>query len=740
MERFGQDLLLLEKLAAGGMAEVHRAKQLGYGGFEKTVAVKRILPHYASSEEFKSMFRLEANLSGLLQHPNIVQIFTNGDFEGYLFLVMEFVDGKNLRQLLARADKNKVKIPVEIACHLIAEAAKGLEYAHNFIDEKTGQPLEVVHRDMSPQNIMLSYDGAVKIVDFGIAKAAARADVTRAGVLKGKFGYMSPEQAQGQKLDKRTDIFALGIILFEVLTQRRLFTTDDDLRTLQLVRECKVPRPSRYNPAVPPTLDRIVMRALARERSERYPTAGELYGDLLRFMNQTYPKFIPTDFSKFMKQLFVDDILDERKKREKMAAEAPARVAAPSGRSAEPKSDSPKAKKRIRGDEDTAFDEDFKTEISQLTGSNAFASGPNEVEAKPINGATSSGEPASEMSLPEIQIAEAQSEQVKAEPVRQSAPEGSAMDPNETRATGEGPSHDILPPPGEMAYAPTSEADLKNFSLSLPQQNEAATKGVTANDAMMNNNANNRPLTLALHDIPDNSAYTSPRPEPQIRPLKMRKTGGNRRVFLYGTALAMLCALIYFQQKDEGKMVADSSPGPSVKKEVVVPTPGDAGVQVVQAPASDAPPADGAPVSGGTPPQVERNVASQAPDSAPPVESTTPSGAASAIAVPAPSPELSAPTIGQTETPFRDNGSVDISSVRKGYITVNSRPRATEIYLNGELLRKPSGLPLETPLLRFAVPEGRYKLRLANPVFKAEWEEQIDVQGDKILSLNPTLK
>jgi serine/threonine protein kinase len=324
-DSFGNDLILLERLAAGGMAEVYRGKQLGYAGFEKTIAIKRILPNYAANEEFKAMFREEANLSGLLQHQNIVQIFGNGEFNDYLYLTMEFVDGKNVRQVLARADKKKIRIPVEFGLYIVSEAAKGLDYAHNFHDEKSGEPLEIVHRDMSPQNIMLSYDGAVKIVDFGIAKAAARSGQTKAGVLKGKFGYMSPEQAQGMPLDRRTDVFALGIILFELLTQRRLFTSDDDLRTLQLVKDCRVPRPSKYNPDVSQSLDAIVLKALKKEKSERYANGNELYVDLIRYLNQKYSRFLPTDLSKFLREVFAEDMIEEKKKREKANAEMPAR-------------------------------------------------------------------------------------------------------------------------------------------------------------------------------------------------------------------------------------------------------------------------------------------------------------------------------------------------------------------------------------------------------------------------------
>lgn len=324
MERFG-DLLLMERLAAGGMAEVFRAKQLGYAGFEKTVAVKRILPHFAESEEFKTMFRMEANLSAMLQHPNIAQIFANGENEGYLYLVMEFVDGKNLRQLLARADKLKFRIPIEICCYIVGESLKGLDYAHHFIDEKTGEPMGIIHRDVSPQNIMMSYDGSVKVVDFGIAKAASKAESgTKAGVLKGKFGYMSPEQARGADLDKRSDVFAMGIVLWELITQRRLFTHEDELKTLEKVRECKVPKPSEKNPTIPYALEKIVLRALEKEPGVRYNSCEEFYTDLARYMNDRHPGFIPTDFSKFMKEFYKEDIVEDKKRREKLNLEAPA--------------------------------------------------------------------------------------------------------------------------------------------------------------------------------------------------------------------------------------------------------------------------------------------------------------------------------------------------------------------------------------------------------------------------------
>ncbi len=326
-EYFGSDLILLERLAAGGMAEVYRAKKVGRGGFEKTVAVKRILPHYAGNDDFKKMFEAEAGLSARLQHPNIVQVFSYGEHDGYLYIEMEFVDGKDTRKLLSRAEKLKEKLPVEITCAIIAEVAKGLEYAHSLQDEKNHKDLNIVHRDISPQNIMLSYNGHVKLVDFGIAKAANAGESTRAGVLKGKFGYMSPEQATGSQVDKRTDIFALGVVLFEMLTQKRLFATDDEFKTLQLVKECNVPRPSKYNPSVDTTLDNIVLKALKKEKSERYATAGDLARALSQFLSQRYPEFVITDLDKYFKKIFDNDIVEERKKREKINAEIPLRPA-----------------------------------------------------------------------------------------------------------------------------------------------------------------------------------------------------------------------------------------------------------------------------------------------------------------------------------------------------------------------------------------------------------------------------
>lgn len=322
-ERFGKDLVLLDRLNSGGMAEVFRAKMLGVAGFEKTVAVKRILPHFTADEEFKTLFQMEMNLCAQFQHPNIVQVFSNGEKDGYLYLVMEFVDGKNLRQLINTAEKRKFSIPNEIYCFVVNEVIKGLHYAHTYKEEITKRPLNVIHRDMSPPNIMLSYDGTVKIVDFGIAKAAGGIELTKTGLLRGKVAYMSPEQVRGKSLDPRTDIFSVGIVLYELLTARRLFKGESYMKTARMVLGEKIAPPSELNPDVPKELDAIVMRALARRRQDRYQTAEEFSHELVLFMNKNYPNFVPTEFAHLMKKIFEPEINQEIRERQSQSIEAP---------------------------------------------------------------------------------------------------------------------------------------------------------------------------------------------------------------------------------------------------------------------------------------------------------------------------------------------------------------------------------------------------------------------------------
>ncbi|MCB0413884.1 MAG: serine/threonine protein kinase [Bdellovibrionales bacterium] len=312
-EYFGK-YILLEKLAMGGMAEVFLSKAAGAGGIGKFFAIKRILPQYSDNKDFNRMFKDEAKVVMNLKHANIVSIFEFGVEKGQFFLVMDFVDGKNLRQILNKMKKQKVKFTIEQVVYIVKEVAAGLDHAHRCQDTETGKPLNITHRDVSPQNIMISYDGEMKVVDFGIAKAESQIENTRAGTLKGKFGYMSPEQAEGHPVDLRTDVFSLGIILWELLANERLFISNNEINTLKKIRECKVPSLKEYVPNIHPDLEQIVYKALTKDRNVRYQTAAALQRDLSRFLNRQFPDYAPQDFAKSIKTLFADEILESRNK------------------------------------------------------------------------------------------------------------------------------------------------------------------------------------------------------------------------------------------------------------------------------------------------------------------------------------------------------------------------------------------------------------------------------------------
>ena len=234
---------LLKKIASGGMGQVLLGKK-GSDDFEKLVVIKRILPHLVEDEEFFAMFRDEAKITMRLDHPNIARINEFGVENGVHYIEMEYVAGEDLRRIEKQAAAVGKGIPIGVVVRIIADAAAGLDFAHKARDAK-GTPLNLVHRDVSPQNVLVGFDGSVKLIDFGVAKAAGRAQHTATGILKGKFPYMSPEQADGLDLDARSDVFALGIVLWEQLTGRRLFKGDNDLATQRLVKACQVPPPSQ---------------------------------------------------------------------------------------------------------------------------------------------------------------------------------------------------------------------------------------------------------------------------------------------------------------------------------------------------------------------------------------------------------------------------------------------------------------------------------------------------------------
>jgi eukaryotic-like serine/threonine-protein kinase len=313
VEQFGK-YVLLEKIAAGGMAEVYLAKSAGANGINKFVAIKKILPQYSQNHEFVQFFKAEAEVTINLSHSNIVSIYDFGIENEQFFLVMELVEGRNLRQILNELKKINKSISIEQALYIIKEASSGLDHAHRCVDTKTGKPLNITHRDMSPQNVMISYEGEVKVIDFGIAKAETEGEATKAGTLKGKFAYMSPEQSEGYPIDPRTDVFALGIILWELLANDRLFTGSNEAAILRKVRECQIPSIRKINPLVPAELEKIVMKALAKDRNVRYQTAANLHKDLNRFLNTQYPDFAPQDFSVFIKDAFKTSFAEWREK------------------------------------------------------------------------------------------------------------------------------------------------------------------------------------------------------------------------------------------------------------------------------------------------------------------------------------------------------------------------------------------------------------------------------------------
>lgn len=313
VEQFGK-YILLERMAAGGMAEVYLSKSTGAVGVNKFVAIKRILPQYSDHPEFIEMFKEEAKIAVNLNHGNVVSIFDFGVEKNQFFLVMEYVEGRNLRQVLNEFKKIGTQFTIEQIVFLMKEVAAGLDHAHRCIDGTTGRPLNIVHRDMSPQNIMVSFEGEVKLIDFGIAKAETQIEATKAGTLKGKYGYMSPEQADGQNIDARTDIFSVGIVLWELLANDRLFTSNSEAAILRKIRDCQIPAIRKLNPSIPPELETIVNKALAKDKSLRYQTAAALHRDLNRFLNTQYPDFSPHDFSVFMKNSFSSLFLEQRRK------------------------------------------------------------------------------------------------------------------------------------------------------------------------------------------------------------------------------------------------------------------------------------------------------------------------------------------------------------------------------------------------------------------------------------------
>ncbi len=303
------------------MAEVYVAEAESMAGFKKKVAIKRILPGLIKDQRFVRMFLDEARLSLRLNHANVVSVFDIGESENTYFIVMDFVHGTNLKALLEYQAKRGGAMPVPLVTWILTEILKGLAYAHKLTDSETGRPIGIVHRDISPPNILVSWNGEVKLTDFGLAKATTQLESTDPGVVKGKYSYLSPEAARGEEIDHRADVFSAGILAFEMLTGRRLFRGKNDYQTIALVRACEVPSVRSYNPAVPPELEAVILRALSKDINDRYADADDFADALLQFLFSNRLKVGARDLIEFCKPIREEIEADKRAQEKKTQEE-----------------------------------------------------------------------------------------------------------------------------------------------------------------------------------------------------------------------------------------------------------------------------------------------------------------------------------------------------------------------------------------------------------------------------------
>jgi len=295
--------VLLDRIAVGGMAEIFRAQTEGLGGFKKTIAIKRLHPQYSKDKQFVDMLIDEAKIAVRLKHPNIVDVLDLGQVGAHFYIAMEFVEGRDLFHVLKKLHDEDLQMPLETAVYLTQEILAGLHHAH-FRRDSQGEPLNIIHRDVSPQNILLSMLGEVKVSDFGIAKAEKRLTETASGIIKGKFYYMSPEQANGLDLDHRSDLFSVGIVLYECLTASPLYDDDEEAGTLLTrVQKADIPSVISARRDIPSMLNDIVMRALNPNREKRYQTALEFHRALSEFLVMERSYYNRVDLAMFVRQL-----------------------------------------------------------------------------------------------------------------------------------------------------------------------------------------------------------------------------------------------------------------------------------------------------------------------------------------------------------------------------------------------------------------------------------------------------
>jgi serine/threonine protein kinase len=308
--RFGK-YTLLNRIAVGGMAEVFLARQEGLEGFEKTICIKRIRPHLSSQASFVRMFLNEAKLAAQLNHPNIVQIYDLGRVNDSYFIAMEYISGRDMSRIIPKAEKAGISFPMIYALRIASNVCEGLYFAHTKTDAY-GNPLNIVHRDITPENILVSFSGTVKIVDFGIAKANSQLEQTRAGEIKGKLSYMSPEQCMGHPLDARSDIFSFGSVVYEWITGYKLFTGENEMAILKSIIDGKIYPPSYFKEDVPEAVERILMKSLEKDKTKRYQSAWEMQFDIDTYLASS--EFTPSNIhlSNFLKQIFGDEIEREK--------------------------------------------------------------------------------------------------------------------------------------------------------------------------------------------------------------------------------------------------------------------------------------------------------------------------------------------------------------------------------------------------------------------------------------------
>lgn len=296
--------ILQKKLGSGGMAELFIADYVREDNFRKTLAVKKVLPHLAEKPEFTKMFIREARLAALLQHPNIVQVVDFGRIHNIYFIAMEYIRGKNLSEIMAKLKKG---LAIDQAIFIVSKVCLGLEYSHSKKDDKSGKPLGIIHRDISPQNILISFEGEIKISDFGISKSKSEPSLTQPGVIKGKYSYLSPEEALGKPVDHQTDIFALGIVFYEILSGTRLYKFDNPADSLRSIPEKTIVPIGELRPDIPEKLNRIVMKCLEKNKKLRYQSAKKIYDDLISLRKSLKMTYDDSNLSEFMNNLFREE-------------------------------------------------------------------------------------------------------------------------------------------------------------------------------------------------------------------------------------------------------------------------------------------------------------------------------------------------------------------------------------------------------------------------------------------------